>query len=100
MAKKRLIVIWSPEAIADKIEILNYWYSRIGTKTYSIKLNKQLDNVIKFLSEYPNTGRFHTVAKMLYFIKDHYYIFYKIENNVLQIMQVWDGRRNQDMLIK
>jgi hypothetical protein len=40
MVKESLEIIWSPEALADKLEILDYWYRRIGTKTYSKKLNQ------------------------------------------------------------
>ncbi len=35
-------IIWSENAVADKMRILEYWYNRIGTKTYSRKLDQQL----------------------------------------------------------
>jgi len=34
MAKQ---IIWAPEAVSDRIQILDYWYKRLGTKEYSKK---------------------------------------------------------------
>ena len=31
MAKR---IIWSREAVADRIQILDYWYKRLGSKQY------------------------------------------------------------------
>ena len=43
MAKK---IIWSANAKADKIEILNYWLDRNKSNTYSKKLNLLLKEAI------------------------------------------------------
>jgi len=38
MAKQR--IIWSPRAMLDLFVILDFYYKRNGSKTYSIKLNE------------------------------------------------------------
>lgn len=43
MAKR---IIWVKEAVADRIQILDYWYKCLGNKQYSSKV----DNILKKLS--------------------------------------------------
>ena len=43
-------IIWSKNALRDKVQILDYWHKRIGTKTYSQKLDKKLKESIKLLA--------------------------------------------------
>ncbi|MBM2816990.1 MAG: Plasmid stabilization system [Ignavibacteria bacterium] len=50
-------IIWSAHALADRIEILDYWYQRIGNKIYSIQLDKSLKTVIQKLTISPELGR-------------------------------------------
>lgn len=42
-------IIWSKNALRDKIRILDYWYIKIGTKTYSGKLDKEFRQAVKNL---------------------------------------------------
>jgi|AntAceMinimDraft_16_1070373.scaffolds.fasta_scaffold03157_8 plasmid stabilization system protein ParE len=51
------IIIWSKNALKDKVQILDYWHKRIGTKTYSKKLDKQLRHIVKGLKSFPEMGR-------------------------------------------
>ncbi len=50
MAKR---IVYSENALKDRVDILNYWNKRIGTKTYSKKLDKSFREIIKLLAEYP-----------------------------------------------
>lgn len=54
MAKR---IIWAPQAVADRIQILNYWYERLGTKEYSKKLDEMFKESVTLLSEFPFLGR-------------------------------------------
>ena len=45
-------IIWSKNALRDKIRILDYWYLRIGTKTYSKKLDRELKQAVKNLIKF------------------------------------------------
>jgi plasmid stabilization system protein ParE len=42
MAKR---IIWSPNALADRIRILDYWFQRIGTKTYCIRIAEGIQTI-------------------------------------------------------
>ncbi len=91
-------IIWSKNALKDKVIILDYWYKRIGTKTYSRKLDKQLRKSVKLLKNFPEVGRYLTGTDIRFLVKDHYQIFYKYINQEIRILHIWDSRRNPDEL--
>ena len=86
MAKR---IKWSRQAIADRIQILDYWFQRIGNKGYSKKLDKSLEEIIKLLSEYPELGRKVANREERYFVKDCYQIFYQVEKNSIEILHIF-----------
>ena len=89
-------VIWSRNAIQDKLQILDYWYQRIGTKTYSRKLDKAFRQSVKYLQKYPNLGRKFENSDLRFIVKDHYQIFYKIKDDEIIVLHIWDSRRNPE----
>lgn len=80
------------------MQILDYWYRKIGNKDYSKKLDKSLREVIKVLSEYPELGRKLSNRDERYFVKDCYQIFYQIEKDSIEILHIWDSRRDPEDL--
>jgi len=95
MAKK---IRWSKNAVADRIQILDYWNKRIGNKKYSTRLDKELRTIIKMLSKFPETGRKLDDREERFFVKNCYQIFYSISNSTIDILHIWDSRRNPDDL--
>jgi toxin YoeB len=95
MAKR---IIWSTHAIADRISILDYWYQRIGNKKYSHKLDKSLKQIIAKLAYYPKLGRQLTDREERFFVMDSYLIFYIERTDKIEILYIWDSRRNPDDL--
>ena len=91
MAKR---IIWSPHAIADRISILDYWFKRIGNKTYSHKLDNSLKEIVQKLSLYPKLGRQLIDREERFFVMDCYQIFYIETSNTIEILHIWDSRRN------
>jgi len=92
-------IIWSKNALRDKVQILDYWHKRIGTKAYSRKLDKQLRQLVKLLRSFPEMGRQLEKINVRFLVKDHYQIFYKYSGNEIKILHLWDSRRNPDNLI-
>lgn len=92
-------IIWSRNALIDKVQILDYWYKRIGTKTYSQKLDKQLRQSIKLLEKFPEMGRPLKNTHIRFLVRDDYQIFYKYSENEIRILHLWDSRRNPNELI-
>lgn len=95
MAKR---IKWSTNAVADRIQILDYWYQRIGTKTYSKKLDSSLKEIILKLSYFPELGRKLHNKEERFFVKDHYQIFYTDTPVAIEILHIWDSRRNPNDL--
>jgi plasmid stabilization system protein ParE len=87
-------IIWAREAVADRIQILDYWYERLGSKDYSIKLDKMFKETVQLLSHFPILGRELENRKERFVIKDHYQIFYLEEDDYIIILHLWDTRRN------
>lgn len=93
MAKR---IIYSENALKDRIEILDYWFKRIGTKTYSKKLDKAFRDVIKLLAEYPELGRQLPEKEEHFFVKEAYQIFYHFDDKTIEVLHIWDSRRNPE----
>jgi toxin YoeB len=92
-------IIWSKNALKDKILILDYWFKRIGTKTYSRKLNKELKQAVKNLKYFPKMGRVLKNSDIRFIVIDYYQIFYKYTETEIRILHLWDSRRNHENLI-
>lgn len=95
MAKR---IKWSTYAVADRISILDYWFKRIGNKNYSKKLDNSLKAVIGKLSIYPKLGRQLNNRDERFFVKDSYQIFYTESLDSIEILHIWDSRRNPNHL--
>lgn len=93
MAKQ---IIWAPEAVADRIQILDYWYKRLGDKEYSTKLDTLFKESANLLIHFPFLGRQLTNREERVFVKDHYQIYYLDEKEVVKILHIWDSRRNPE----
>jgi len=91
MAKR---IIWSKEAVSDRIQILDYWYQRLGSKEYPSKLDNRFKEIVQLLSYYPSLGRKLENREERFFIKDDYQIFYLDEEDSIKILHIWDTRRD------
>ena len=92
-------VIWSKNAIADKLLILDYWFQKLGSKVYAKKLDRDFRESVKHLSKHPFLGKSLENTEIRYIVKDYYLIFYKIYSNQVRILHLWDSRRNPNDLI-
>ncbi|OYT12721.1 MAG: hypothetical protein B6I19_08870 [Bacteroidetes bacterium 4572_114] len=92
-------IVWSKNALRDKVQILGYWHRRIGTLTYSRKLDVELKQSVKLLKSFPKMGRPYKNTEIRFLVKDYYHIFYKYSDNIIKVLHIWDSRRNPDDLI-
>ena len=76
MAKQ---IIWSREAVADRIQILDYWFERLGSKDYPVKLDNTFREMVKLISQYFHLGREVKIKNVRCVVKDHYQIFYRVD---------------------
>ncbi len=91
MAKR---IVWSKEALADRIQILDYWYQRLGSKDYLSKLDDRFRNTVRLLSEFPDLGRKLNNREERFFVKEAYQIFYLEDDETITILHIWDTRRD------
>lgn len=87
-------IIWSERAILERREILLYWIKRNKSKSYSIKLNKLINEEIKILAKSPFIGRETDEVNVRIKVIRDYLLFYEIRNDELHILTLWDSRRN------
>jgi hypothetical protein len=74
MAKE---IVWSARAQKERFEILEYWKNRNKSANYSIKLNNLFINSIELVAEMPD-----------------YFIYYHITDTLIEVVTIWDTRRN------
>lgn len=91
MAKR---IIWSPIAREIRKEILQYWIRRNKSKRYSKKLNTLFEESAQQIADFPYSGI--SISGKVYrgkLIKD-YYLLYKIKDDSIEILFIWDTRKD------
>ena len=91
-------VIWSNTAKTSKQEILSYWTKRNKSNRFSKILNKLLKDASKIIGEFPLAGKSTGRPDIRIKIVRDYLIFYKISDDRILILFIWDGRRNPEDL--
>jgi plasmid stabilization system protein ParE len=87
-------IIWSPRAKLDLFQILDFYYQRNGTKTYSRKLNTTFRNSIRLLEKHPEIAIRTDVKNIRNLIVGNFGIFYEIKPSTIEIITIWDSRQN------
>jgi plasmid stabilization system protein ParE len=92
MAKK---IVWTVTANAERLQILEYWFRRNKSKTYSIKLNKLIVSTLHDIRKNPLIGRKTDIPNVRVKIVRDYLLFYEITSTAILVLSIWDGRRNK-----
>jgi toxin YoeB len=91
MAKE---IRWSVRADQDRIDIFKYWTKRNKSVTYSIKLNRLFIEILEKLAEQPDMGREVNSPFIRKIIVTNYLIYYEVNSDFIQVLTIWDSRRN------
>ena len=91
-------ISWSLKAKSERREILEYRNVRNGNKNYSLKLAKELGQVIRFIGKYNYLDRKTDYENVRVTFCRHYLIFYEIKEDSVEILTIWDNRRNPPKL--
>lgn len=97
MVKRKLI--WSSQAKLDLFEILEYYYQRNGSKTYSHKLNERFRKATQLIIQYPNIGRKTDIPQVRILITGNYAMFYKIVKTEIELLTLWDTRQDPSEIV-
>jgi plasmid stabilization system protein ParE len=85
---------WSERAKNELFEILYYWTKRNKSKTYSEKLNGLVLEAVEVVAEAPETGVPTKFINVRIKIVRDYLVYYRIHNQSIEILAIWDSRRN------
>ncbi|MBI4649065.1 MAG: type II toxin-antitoxin system RelE/ParE family toxin [Bacteroidia bacterium] len=97
MGKRK--IVWNEDAKNDLQEITEYFNKRNGSNTYSKKLIKELKQSVKLLLTNNKMGKkVEDDENLRVIITSNYKIFYEIKEKEIEILLVWDCRRNPDDL--
>jgi plasmid stabilization system protein ParE len=91
-------IIWSDRARKDKRDILEYWFKRNGNKNYSRKLAFEFRETFNYIAKQNYLGRATDEKNIRVTVCRYYQIFYEITQENIEILSVWDSRRNPDNL--
>jgi plasmid stabilization system protein ParE len=85
---------WSTTSKIQRKEIFEYWNRRNKSKTYSKKLNILFNECAEMILQYPTIGiDMPNIKCRKRLIRDFYFI-YKISNESVEIISIWDTRQN------
>jgi plasmid stabilization system protein ParE len=96
MAQRK--IIWSAAAKFDLSAILDFYYKRNGTKTYSKKLNSNIRKSLRLLEKQPEIGLQTDIQNIRILIKGDYSIFYEIRPHIVEIITIWNNSQNPENL--
>ena len=99
MARRK--IIWSHKAKIKLTEILDFYIDRNKSKTYSIKLHKQIQKNVRLLIKQPNLGIKTNDENIRALIIGEYIVFYEVAKDFVIVHTLWDCRQNpKDLIIK
>jgi plasmid stabilization system protein ParE len=87
-------IIWFPRARLELIEILDFYFMRNGTMTYSKKLNSTIKKSIRLLANHAEIGVHTDILNVRNLKEGNFSIFYEIKPESIEILTIWDNRQN------
>ena len=92
-------IIWSNDAIILQTNILEFWIENNKSETYSRQILKEINIHEDLLVLNPFLGvetQYRNVRRVI--ILDNFSLFYTVFNEIIQIISIWDNRRNPEDL--
>jgi toxin ParE1/3/4 len=99
MAGRRGSAIWSPEALVDVDEIWDH-YKRVAGPSVAEKILREIGKVVEVVEDHPFAGRSRDELRAGFrsLAARPHIIFYRVVNEVPEIMRVLDGRQDIEEL--
>ena len=96
MAKRK--IIWSHKAKIKLSEILEFYYRRNKSKSYSQKLYSEIKKSVRLLKKQPRLGIKTDDSTIRALIIGEFIVFYEFNKTEIIVHSVWDCRQNPDDL--
>jgi toxin ParE1/3/4 len=93
-------LIWAPEAIADLESIWDFYAEAAGLRTAE-KMIREIAATCRTVQEHPFIGRARNEVRpgLRSLVSHPNVIFYRVRNDIPQIVRVLDGRRDIDSIL-
>ena|SRR5258706_15222105 len=91
-------IVFSHRAEKERLAILEYYFNETQSNKIPYKIYIQISEILDIISEFPKSGRILNQKGHRGFSKLPYLIIYKITNEAIEILHVWDSRRNPQEL--
>ena len=85
---------WSLKADKARREIEGYWTNRNKSNTYSLKLDQLFREGVNLISKAPEIGTPTKFPSVRFKIIRDYLVYYRISSEFIEIITIWDSRRN------
>jgi plasmid stabilization system protein ParE len=92
MAKKE--IVWSSLAKLQLQNVLEYYFIRNESPTYSLKLLNEVEDLLDTLSNSEMIGRLTSNKITRVISMKVYLLFYEINGNKIEIVSFWDNRQD------
>ncbi len=96
MARKRRNVIWHSKARAEFATILAFFRERNGSNDYSRRLLQGLRRKLEIVRVVPQMGEATGRPDERVMPYENYMVVYRIRPNEIEILAVWDARRDPE----
>jgi toxin ParE1/3/4 len=95
MAEQRRVAVWSPESLAGRDEIWDY-YVQIAGRNTAERIFRSIGEAIAVIEEDAFAGRPRNEIRpgLRSLAAAPYVIFYRIINDIPEIVRILDGRRD------
>lgn len=91
MAKE---IRWSLRSLKERQKIGDYWIKRNKSNTYSLKLDQLFRQGVNLLVEAPAIGKPTDFPTVRFIIVRDYLVYYRISDDYVEVITIWDPRRN------
>ncbi|MBV6642404.1 MAG: type II toxin-antitoxin system RelE/ParE family toxin [Cyclobacteriaceae bacterium] len=91
MAKE---IRWTTRSIIDRTNIYKYWFERNQSEVYPEKLEQLFEKSAELIANFPKIGTQTNFRNVYSKVVRDYKIFYRVTNDEIQILRVWDTREH------
>lgn len=87
-------VKWTSRSINDRVSIYKYWQQHNRSTEYSDKLELLFEKSANLISKFPHIGIKTGYRNVYSKVVRQYKLFYRIQEEEIQILRVWDTRQD------
>lgn len=92
-------IIWTNFAEQSLYEILDFYLIQNKNNIFSVKLYNEIIKAVQILEDHPFTGKQNLFYNYRELVLERNSVFYNVINDNIEILMVWDNRRNPEELL-